>query len=48
MHSYKGETFAKETSGFEDFIGLCNILNKPRMYFELYFISCDLWFVVSM
>lgn len=42
MHSCRGEAFAEETSVFEGFIGLCKILNKPHMYSELHFISCDL------
>lgn len=48
MYSHKRETFAKEPSGFEDFMSLCNILNKPHTYFELYFIRRNLWFVVSV
>lgn len=48
MYSCKIETSVKKPSGFEEFMGLCNILNKPHTYFELYFIRCDLWFVVSM
>jgi len=38
MYSGKRETFIKDLSGFEDFMGLCNILNKPHI---LNFISLD-------
>lgn len=47
MYFCKREKFVKELSGFEDFMGLCNILNKPHTYFEFYFIRCDLRFVMS-
>lgn len=48
MYSHKREIFLKEPSEFEDFMVLCNILNKPRAYSELYFIRRDMWFVASI